>query len=772
MPLPSLPALPTWSQTKHTSKVGFDKVFNVVDKLGAPVNKLSNKLGSEAFWPTTLDKESDKAARILRSFCKDGFYIEQDKEEDATTKNDGMPRGKQRVLQKIPTSVIKKAKGLAIFTTMRTGLWISGAGGSGVLVARQDNGDWSPPSGILLHTAGLGFLIGVDIYDCVVVINSEKALEAFTKIRCTLGGEVSAVAGPVGMGGVLETELHKRQAPVYNYLKSRGFYAGVQIDGTVIIERQDENERFYGQKMSVSEILTGKARHPPMEIKTLMATIKAAQGDAIDESALPDAEPTPGDYEVQSDESISRFGLPPSEDDPDPFGAKALEEEGMVITEIKPSGHKSRPSMEAFEYKPAPSSPIFKTFDRQSSVSSYTKGHHKRDSGRLSIASIDRATQTELPPSPMLVQSPNDFNHHSPARKTSENLAEDIEQIDEEETGDHDNDEVPSDEDDDQLEDAQVFVAQAKVVSIPKRIPPSLPPRSPARMARRTSETPTHEPSGLGIDITSHIKHQSLSGVSTPKDLLPPPAPPTDEKIESLSILHYHPKLLAQKNGPVIKSPIAEIPVDPIDEKLNAVHLSPRIDEDHSPSHRSSVSDASNYSRETPGLAPIKLEDNEPPIKLEDNEPKDVVSSQAGLNDTNTHEIASPLPHAKTNDENLDPAHHDEERTPTLLQKADLPLEEVNLDEPFKPAAAATTAEEEKQEDNPSLSSKPSSGLGLGLEKLIPGTLKIDDDESEFHSIPGTPLEGPGSELAREETGEEKEDEEAARRVDKEEDFS
>jgi len=58
-----------WERTKWGSKTGFDKLYGLVDKLGAPVNKLSNKLGSEAFWPTTLDKESDKAARILRSFC-------------------------------------------------------------------------------------------------------------------------------------------------------------------------------------------------------------------------------------------------------------------------------------------------------------------------------------------------------------------------------------------------------------------------------------------------------------------------------------------------------------------------------------------------------------------------------------------------------------------------------------------------------------------------------------------------------------------------------
>jgi lipid-binding SYLF domain-containing protein len=193
---------------------------------------------------------------------------------------------------------------------MRTGLWVSGAGGSGVLVARLPNGEWSPPSGLLLHTAGLGFLVGVDIYDCVMVINTDKALDAFKSMRFTLGGEVSAVAGPVGIGGVLETELHKRQAPVFTYLKSRGFYAGVQVDGTVLIERGDENEKFYGQRLKVEEILAGKVRHPPPEIRMLMQTIKAAQGDKIDERELPSG-PPPSDLDVDGN---TLFGVPDKED--------------------------------------------------------------------------------------------------------------------------------------------------------------------------------------------------------------------------------------------------------------------------------------------------------------------------------------------------------------------------------------------------------------------------------------------------------------------------
>ena len=289
----------------------------------------------------------------LTRFAEDGFYQEEEYQPEEG------PKQKQKVVKKIPTSVIQNAKGLAIFTTMRTGLWVSGAGGSGVLIARQEDGTWSPPSGILLHTAGLGFLVGVDIYDCVVVINTEEALEAFTHVRCTLGSEISVSAGPVGAGGVLESEVHKRQAPVFTYLKSRGFYAGVQIDGTVIIERTDENERFYGEMIPVKDILAGKVKHPPYEARGLLETVRAAQGETdIDESIIPTEAP-PGDYEIDDGQV---FGVPDRED-PDPYGVLALEKEGMSIKE---AGTQKRASWEVFSFNPSPTSPIHNVYERQS----------------------------------------------------------------------------------------------------------------------------------------------------------------------------------------------------------------------------------------------------------------------------------------------------------------------------------------------------------------------------------------------------------------------
>ncbi|PIG79287.1 hypothetical protein AARAC_004263 [Aspergillus arachidicola] len=324
-----------WNKTKVIGKKNFDKAWDALDKLGPPVNRLTNKLGSEAFWPMTIDKESEKVARILQSFCKDGVYAEEPKDSTPAPETKGgkqpidKPRGKPKVLQKIPAEVIRQAKGLAIFTAMRTGLWFSGAGGSGVLIARvPENGEWSAPSGILLHTAGLGFLVGADIYDCVMVINTYEALEAFTKVRVTLGGEIGVTAGPVGIGGVIESEVHKRRAPIWTYVKSRGFYAGVQIDGTVVIERIDENERFYGRKIPAKEILTGQARTDDPSVKMLTHTIQAAQGDVQFEQTPAGVNmatgPSPSDlqYEDLAGTQMAQVQPPPDHGPQDNSGAQ------------------------------------------------------------------------------------------------------------------------------------------------------------------------------------------------------------------------------------------------------------------------------------------------------------------------------------------------------------------------------------------------------------------------------------------------------------------
>ena len=190
---------------------------------------------------------------------------------------------------------------------------------------------------------------------------------------------------------------YNNSRPVFTYLKSRGFYAGVQVDGTVIIERTDENERFYGQKIGVADILAGKARHPPYEIKMLMETVKAAEGRSdVDQRMIMQLadEPSPADIELQSPTTAGGpvFGIPEA-DDPDPFGVLALEKEGF---EIREAGTKSRPSSTQFEYNPSPTSPIYNKFHRRSMDTLASKSNRESYmSNRTSVrTSTDRGTQT------------------------------------------------------------------------------------------------------------------------------------------------------------------------------------------------------------------------------------------------------------------------------------------------------------------------------------------------------------------------------------------
>jgi lipid-binding SYLF domain-containing protein len=249
----------------HLKKLG-DKGWAVLDVIGRQGNDLANKFGAEAFWPMSLDKESDKAAAILRTFTRDGFQLKSRDRKGNNTKS----------FVKIPSSVLQQAQGLAIFTVFRTGLHLSGASGSGILIARQPDGSFGPPSGILLHTVGIGFLIGIDIYDTVLVLRTKEAVDAFTHPKVSIGAELSVAAGPLGSGGALDMGFRDK-APAWAYTKSKGLYAGVALDGTIVVERKDENERFYGRRVRAEELINGTVQRPP-STDGLIATIEMAEG--------------------------------------------------------------------------------------------------------------------------------------------------------------------------------------------------------------------------------------------------------------------------------------------------------------------------------------------------------------------------------------------------------------------------------------------------------------------------------------------------------------
>lgn len=194
--------------------------------------------------------------------------------------------------RKIPVEVIANAKGLAIFSGFRAAMWLAGAGGSGVVVARLADGSWSAPSAFSVLSGGIGVAYGMDVYDCVCVLNTQEAVDAYTKSEMNLGADVTVAAGPIGGTADIST---KEVKPVWTYVKTRGLYGALTVDGTVIKERPGINADTYGSKTTAAQILAGEAAWPTTT--QLLEVLKIAEGKRADAKILGaiSNEPTPGD---------------------------------------------------------------------------------------------------------------------------------------------------------------------------------------------------------------------------------------------------------------------------------------------------------------------------------------------------------------------------------------------------------------------------------------------------------------------------------------------
>lgn len=134
-----------------------------------------------------------------------------------------------------------------------------------MVVARLADGSWSAPSAIATAGAGFGGQIGFELTDFVFILNDAAAVRTFSQVgSITLGGNVSIAAGPVGRNaeaaGAAST---KGVAAVFSYSKTKGLFAGVSLEGSVLVERKDANARLYNGPVTARQLLQGSMPPPP-----------------------------------------------------------------------------------------------------------------------------------------------------------------------------------------------------------------------------------------------------------------------------------------------------------------------------------------------------------------------------------------------------------------------------------------------------------------------------------------------------------------------------
>ncbi|KAJ5225865.1 SH3 domain-containing protein [Penicillium chermesinum] len=202
--------------------------------------------------PSSLASECKKAAKILTSFVDPRQAFGPDKvippEILANAKvrtlrfpvasESGGTRSDQRLTQFCQ-------QGLAILTVLKAGFIGSGRLGSGIVIARLADGTWSAPSAIATGGAGVGGQIGFELTDFVFILNDASAVRTFSQVgTLTLGGNVGVAA-------------------VFSYSKTKGLFAGVSLEGSMLIERKDANEKMYHSRVSAAQLLSGSVRPPP-----------------------------------------------------------------------------------------------------------------------------------------------------------------------------------------------------------------------------------------------------------------------------------------------------------------------------------------------------------------------------------------------------------------------------------------------------------------------------------------------------------------------------
>lgn len=179
----------------------------------------------------------------------------------------------------IPASVLKSSQAIAIIPNIvKAGFVVAGSRGKGVLLQRQANNQWSNPAFLTLTSGSVGLQAGGQNLNLILVFRNRQSVDALLNEDFTIGGNVSAAAGPVGRE-VVSTNDGQSSTDIYTYSASEGLFAGVSVEGAKIGVDKTRNREYYGQSaLTVQQIFTNPELRVGPEVIQLQRTLQKAIG--------------------------------------------------------------------------------------------------------------------------------------------------------------------------------------------------------------------------------------------------------------------------------------------------------------------------------------------------------------------------------------------------------------------------------------------------------------------------------------------------------------
>jgi lipid-binding SYLF domain-containing protein len=170
----------------------------------------------------------------------------------------------------IPAELLEKAHCIVIVPELKTAAFVVGGKyGKGYVSCRNsaDRG-WSAPGAVRIEGGSVGFQIGGSSTDVVMLVMSERGAEKLLESEFTLGGEASAVAGPVGRTVAAQTDAQLR-ADILSWSRSQGLFVGVSLQGATLRQDLDDNATLYGKRIDNRDIVKARVGVPPAAEKLI-----------------------------------------------------------------------------------------------------------------------------------------------------------------------------------------------------------------------------------------------------------------------------------------------------------------------------------------------------------------------------------------------------------------------------------------------------------------------------------------------------------------------
>ena len=193
-------------------------------------------------------------------------FADNEKEQERVKESGAVLKEILNIPDDIPQDLLDKAECLIVLPSVKKGAFgIGGSFGRGVMICRSGQhytGLWGPPAMYALEGVNIGFQLGGEATDFVLLVMNPKGARSLLSSKVKLGADASAAAGPKGRSGEAATDV-VMNAEILSYSRAKGLFAGISLEGSTLRSDGGANEKLYGRKLTAKDIIRlGKVKTP------------------------------------------------------------------------------------------------------------------------------------------------------------------------------------------------------------------------------------------------------------------------------------------------------------------------------------------------------------------------------------------------------------------------------------------------------------------------------------------------------------------------------